>query len=68
MRKVRRYAILTSVIVAAILTPPDVMSQLLMAGPLLILYELSILVAVVFGKKSPQEEPETSPSLPVQGA
>ncbi len=68
MRKVRRYAILTSVIVAAILTPPDVMSQLLMAGPLLILYELSILVAVVFGKKPPQEEPETSPSLPVQGA
>ena len=69
MRKVRRYAILASVIVAAILTPPDVMSQLLMAGPLLILYELSILVAVVFGKKPPQEEePETSPSLPVQGA
>ncbi len=68
MRKVRRYAILVSVVVAAILTPPDVMSQLLMAGPLLVLYELSILVAAVFGKKAPQEEPETSPSLPLQGA
>lgn len=51
MRKFRRYAILANVIVAAILTPPDVMSQLLMAGPLILLYELSILIAAVFGKK-----------------
>lgn len=51
MRKFRRYAILVMVIVAAILTPPDVMSQTLMAGPLLILYELSIFIAALFGKK-----------------
>ena len=51
MRKFRRYAILVNFIVAAILTPPDVVSQMLMAVPLLILYEVSILVAQVFGKK-----------------
>ena len=46
-----RYAILVIVIVAAVLTPgPDVASQLLMAGPLLVLYALSIVVAYVFGK------------------
>ena len=55
MRKFRRYAILANVIIAAILTPPDVMSQMLMAGPLLLLYELSVLIAAFFGKKT--EEP-----------
>jgi len=47
-----RYAILIIFIVAAVLTPgPDVASQLLMAGPLLVLYGLSIGVAYVFGKE-----------------
>ena len=46
-----RYAILVIVIVAAVLTPgPDVASQLLMAGPLLVLYALSIVVAYFFGR------------------
>lgn len=54
MRRFRRYAILVMVIIAAILTPPDVLSQLLMAGPLMILYEASILIAVAFGKKKPK--------------
>ncbi|MDL2216883.1 twin-arginine translocase subunit TatC [Desulfovibrio sp. OttesenSCG-928-M14] len=53
MRKFRRYAVLALVILAAILTPPDVLSQLLMAGPLLVLYEASILIAAIFGKKKP---------------
>jgi len=48
-----RYAILVIFIVAAVLTPgPDVASQLLMAGPLLVLYGLSIGVAYVFGKEA----------------
>ncbi len=58
MRKVRRYAILASFIVAAILSPPEVTSMLLMAVPLMLLYEFSILVAAIFGKKSPPAEPE----------
>lgn len=67
MRKVRRYAILVIFIVAAILTPPDVMSQMLMAVPMLILYEFSILIAVTFGKKpkkDAEEEVKASPESP----
>ena len=59
MRKFRKYAILAIFIVAAILTPPDVFSQLLMATPMLILYELSIYVAVIFGRKPEPEEDAT---------
>jgi len=55
MLRYTRYAILVIFIVAAILTPgPDVASQLLMAGPLLILYCASIGVAYIFGK--PEEK------------
>jgi sec-independent protein translocase protein TatC len=43
LRKYRKYAILIVFLVAAILTPtPDVINQVLMAGPLLLLYEFSI--------------------------
>ena len=59
MRRVRRYAILGIFIVAAILSPPDVVSQLLMAAPMLVLYEVSIFVAAGFGKKSAKEEDES---------
>ena len=41
---------------AAILTPPDAISQMLLAGPLLLLYVLSIGVAYVFGKKEEEGE------------
>jgi sec-independent protein translocase protein TatC len=56
-----RYAILAIFILAAVLTPgPDIASQFLMAGPLLILYVLSIAVAYVFAKERPKpEEPES---------
>ncbi len=60
MRKVRKYAVLCSFIIAAILTPPDVISQLLMALPMMILYEMSIGVAAMFGRKKKQEEAETA--------
>lgn len=55
MRKFRRYAIVAIFILAAILTPPDVVSQLLMAMPMLLLYEASIWVAVLFGKRKSGE-------------
>ncbi|MBF0119722.1 MAG: twin-arginine translocase subunit TatC [Desulfobacterales bacterium] len=51
LKKNRRYAILIIFIVAAILTPPDVVSQSMMAFPLMILYEISIIGAKIFGKK-----------------
>ena len=55
MRSFRKYAVLLIFIVAAILTPPDVVSQLLMAGPMILLYELSILIAALFGKEKRKE-------------
>ena len=58
-----RYAIVVIFIVAAVLTPgPDIASQLLMAGPLLLLYVLSIGVAYVFGRRKPA--PESDETLP----
>lgn len=45
LREKRKFAVLAIFVVAAILTPPDVFTQLLMAGPLLVLYEVSVCVA-----------------------
>lgn len=47
LRAWRKYAILAIFIIAALITPPDVYSQLLLAGPMLLLYELSILIVAV---------------------
>ncbi len=58
MRRWRRFAVLGAFIVGAILTPPDVFSQLLMAGPLLVLYELSIILVASFGRKRAEPEDE----------
>jgi len=51
MVRYRRYAILLIFIFSAVMTPPDLISQLLMALPLMALYELSILLAKLFGKR-----------------
>ncbi|MFQ5520042.1 MAG: twin-arginine translocase subunit TatC [Candidatus Methylomirabilia bacterium] len=52
LAKNRKYAILINFILAAILTPtPDIINQSLMAGPLIILYEVGILAARIFGRK-----------------
>jgi sec-independent protein translocase protein TatC len=59
----RKYAILLFFVFAAILTPPDVITQIMMAGPLILLYEVSILGANFFGKKEAKgdvEEPQES--------
>jgi len=51
-----KYAILVIFIVAAIITPgPDVVSQLLVAGPMVLLYGASILIAWVFGRARTDE-------------
>jgi sec-independent protein translocase protein TatC len=51
LRKQRKYAILLLFVVSAILTPPDVITQFMMAGPLLILFELSVIIVKVAGKE-----------------
>jgi sec-independent protein translocase protein TatC len=61
LRKFRKFAILGSFVVAAILTPPDVVSQCLMAGPMCLLYEIGIWVAYMFGKKPKDTLEEEAP-------
>ncbi|WP_408904350.1 twin-arginine translocase subunit TatC [Pararoseomonas sp. SCSIO 73927] len=46
LRRGRRYAIVGMFVAAAVMTPPDVISQIGLAVPLIVLYELSILAAV----------------------
>ncbi len=56
MRKWRKYAILMMFILAAILTPPDVFSQTLMALPMMVLYEISVLIVATIEKKKIKEK------------
>ncbi len=56
LRAKRKYAVLGAFIVAAALTPPDALSQTMMAVPLVVLYEVGIWGAYFFGKKKPKPE------------
>jgi len=51
-----KYAIVIIFIVAALLTPPDVLTQMLMAGPLIVLYGLSILIVKLVNPAPPLED------------
>jgi len=55
-----KYAIIIIFIVAALLTPPDVLTQLLMAGPLIILYGFSILIVKAVNPAPKEEEEEVT--------
>ncbi|MGE4632942.1 MAG: twin-arginine translocase subunit TatC [Planctomycetota bacterium] len=50
-RHYRKYSIVGAVILGALLTPPDIVTQLLMAGPLVILYEVGIIACAMSAKK-----------------
>jgi sec-independent protein translocase protein TatC len=56
LKKNRKYAILLFFVTAAVLTPPDVVTQFMMAMPMILLYEISILGARIFGKKKEAAE------------
>lgn len=55
MREYRRHALLAIVVIAAVITPPDVMSQMLVAVPMYFLYEASIWVSAAVLKTNPPE-------------
>ena len=58
----RRYAILGIFVVSAVITPPELTSQLLFVIPLIGLYEVSIIIARIFGKKKkPEGDTEEKP-------
>jgi len=62
LAKNRRYAILIIFIISALFTPPDVVSQILLAGPMVILYEISILISRL---AKPREKPENSVAIDI---
>lgn len=57
LKAIRSYVIVGAFVIAAIVTPPDIMSQLFLAIPLCLLYEVGILVAPLFVKvtQAPEE-------------
>ncbi len=56
LRDVRPYFIVGAFVVAAVVTPPDVLSQLLLAIPMCLLYEIGIIAAQLFGKARPGQD------------
>jgi sec-independent protein translocase protein TatC len=56
MRKYRKYAIIGILVLAAIITPPDPFSQTMIAVPLFLLYEFSILISAMVLRKQQREE------------
>jgi sec-independent protein translocase protein TatC len=61
LKSVRPYVIVGAFIIAAVVTPPDIMSQLFLAIPLCLLFEIGLLVAPIFARatKAPEESGES---------
>ncbi len=56
LKRNRKYIYLAIIVVAAVLSPPDLISQVLLAGPMVLLFELSVLVAIVIGRRKAKKE------------
>ncbi|MDH4158534.1 MAG: twin-arginine translocase subunit TatC, partial [candidate division Zixibacteria bacterium] len=59
----RRYAVVIMLVVSAIITPPDVFTQVLLAVPLYVLYEISIIVVRLVEREKDAVEPDESQEL-----
>jgi len=66
LKQIRPYVIVGAFIVAAVVTPPDVMSQLMLAVPLVLLYEVGLLVAPIFERATRAPEAEPGSSVPTE--
>ncbi len=64
LKQIRPYVVVGAFVIAAVVTPPDIMSQLLLAVPLVLLYEVGLLVAPIFERatRAPETEPSSSGS------
>lgn len=61
----RSYIIVGAFVLAAALTPPDVITQIFLAGPLIVLYELSVVIAkIVVRKKKEKADEENEDAAP----
>lgn len=61
LREIRPYVVVGAFVIGAIFTPPDVVSQIMLAVPLWLLYELGIVVAAMMVKKAAATEPDYQP-------
>ncbi len=57
LKEIRRYVIVGAFVIAAVVTPPDVVSQLMLAIPMCLLYELGIILCRFFPPPKPAAEP-----------
>lgn len=66
LKEIRPYVIVGAFVIGAIFTPPDVVSQTMLAVPLWLLYELGILVSAIVSRQSSKaaEEEEYAPMSP----
>jgi sec-independent protein translocase protein TatC len=57
LREIRPYVVVGAFVIAAVVTPPDIVSQLLLAIPLCLLYEMGLLLAPIFARvtQAPEE-------------
>lgn len=62
LREIRPYVIVGAFVISAVVTPPDVLSQLLLAVPMTLLYELGLLIARFYVPKPTEDEPATDQS------
>ena len=56
LRAGRRYAVVGIAVVSAVLTPPDIMSQILLLVPMYLLYEMAILAIMITGRRRAKQE------------
>ena len=63
LKEIRPYVIVGAFVIAAIFTPPDIISQFMLAVPLCLLYELGIFIAAFIAKKHQKETSDSSAQL-----
>ncbi|MBU3640144.1 twin-arginine translocase subunit TatC [Polynucleobacter sp. Fuers-14] len=64
LKEIRPYVIVGAFVISAVVTPPDVLSQLLLAVPMTLLYEIGLLVARLYVPKTSEEDSATDQSTP----
>jgi sec-independent protein translocase protein TatC len=63
LKKGRKYAVVVIFVVAAVLTPPDVISQIMLAVPILLLYEISIWICRSVTRKREEQDKMGEPAV-----
>ena len=61
LREIRPYIVVGAFVIGAIFTPPDIISQFMLAVPLWVLYEAGIIVAALISKPKPESESDYVP-------